>query len=77
MDTVWLVSMQRHWKGATLKVECKKWFSLLLKAVEIKKGVESILGMFLASSKAVTWVADFHPHIKSEVCLPTHFFNVI
>ena len=73
MDTVWHVSRQRHWKGGTLKDECRKWFSLLLKAVEIKKGVESILGIFLASSNAVIWVADFHPHIKSEVCLPTPF----
>ena len=73
MDTVWVVSLQRQWKSNSLKEECRRWFSLLLKAVEIKKGVESILGMFLTSKKAVTWVAEFRPSIESEVCLPTLF----
>ena len=69
LDTVYLISMQRQWTSDALKEECRKWFSLLLKAVEIKKGVESILGMLLASSKAVTFVKDCRPHIESEVCM--------
>ena len=69
LDTVWLISMQRQWNSDALKEECRKWFSLLLKAVEIKKGVESILGMLLASSKAVTFAKDCRPHIEAEVCM--------
>ena len=71
MDIVWLVAVQRRWESVALKVQCKKWFSLLLKAVEIKKGVESILGIFLESDKRV--IVDFYPHIESEVCLSTPF----
>ena len=71
MDAVWLISMQRRWKSGALKKECKKWFSLLLKAVEIRKGVESILSIFLEPGKAV--IAVFYPYIQSEVCLPTPF----
>ena len=67
LDTVWLISMQRQWTSDALKEECRKWFSLLLKAVEIKKGVESILGTFLSSSRAVTVAKDCRPHIETEV----------
>ena len=66
---MWLISMQRQWTSDALKEECRKWFSLLLKAVEIKKGVESILGTFLSSSRAVTVAKDCHPHIETEVCI--------
>ena len=69
LDTVWLISMQRQWNSDALKEECRKWFSLLLKAVEIKKGVESILGTFLSSSRAVTVAKDCRPHIETEVCM--------
>ena len=69
MDTVWLISMQRQWTSDALKEECRKWFSLLLKAVEIKKGVESILGTFLSSSRAVTVAPDCRPHIEAEVAM--------
>ena len=65
MDTVWLVSMRRQWNSDAFKEECRKWFSLLLKAVEIKKGVESVLGMLLASS---TFAKDCRTHIEAEVC---------
>ena len=69
LETVSLISMERQWNSDALKEECRKWFSLLLKAVEIKKGVESILRMLLASSKAVTFAKDCRPHIEREVNL--------
>ena len=68
LDTVWLISIQRQWNSDALKEECRRWFSLLLKAVEIKKGVENILGMLLASNKTVTFAKDCRPHIEAEVC---------
>ena len=73
MDIVWHVALQRRWKSGELQVQCREWFSLLLKAVEIRKGVESILEFFLGSSKHICWVADFRPHIQSEVCQPIPF----
>ena len=69
LDTVWLISTQRQWNSDALKEECRQWFSLLLKAVEIKKGVESILRTLLSSSKAVTVAKDCRPHIEAEVCV--------
>ena len=69
LDTVWLISTQRQWNSDALKEECRQWFSLLLKAVEIKKGVECILRMFLSSSRAVTVAKDCRPHIEAEVCV--------
>ena len=67
MDAVWLVSQQRRWTSDAFKTECRKWFSLLLKAVEIKQGVENTLENFLDSSKAVTVDKDYRPHIEAEV----------
>ena len=61
------VSQERSWTDDTLKVSCKRWFSLLLKAVEIKEGVENILESFLESSMAVTLHRDYKPYIKDEV----------
>ena len=67
MDTVLLVSKQRHWTSDAFKTECREWFSLLLKAVEIKQGVENTLRNFLGSGKAVTVDKDYRPHIETEV----------
>jgi len=67
LDTVWLVSKQRRWTSDAFKTECRKWFSLLLKAVKIKKGVENTLEIFLDYGKAVTQDKVYRPHIETEV----------
>ena len=67
METVSVISMEKEWNSDSLKVEYRRWFSLLLEAVEIEKGVESIFRMFLKSAKAVTFYKDCRHHIKAEV----------
>ena len=69
MDAVWLASQKRRWTSDAFKTECTKWFSLLLKAVEIRRGVENTLGSFLNSGKAVTLHKDYRPYIETEVCI--------
>jgi len=68
LDAVLVVSQERRWASEAFKTECKRWFSLLLKAVEIKKGIENILASFLDSGKAVTQHKEYKPHIEAEVC---------
>ena len=67
LDVAWFIAQQRRWSSDAFKTECKRWFSLLLKAVEIKKGVESILESLLMSGKAVTLSKDYRPHVEAEV----------
>ena len=69
LETVSVISMERDWNSHALKEECRRWFSLLLKAVEIKKGVERTFGIILESGKAVTVHKDCRPHIEAEVNL--------
>ena len=69
LDAVLVVSQERRWASEAFKTECKSWFSLLLKAVEIKKGVENILASFLDSGKAITHHKEYKPHIEAEVCM--------
>jgi len=67
LDAVLVVSQERRWASEAFKTECKSWFSLLLKAVEIKKGVENNLGSFLDSGKAVTQHKEYKPHVEAEI----------
>jgi len=69
LDAVRLVSQRKYWTSNAFKTECRKWFSLLLKVVDIKKGVENTFGSFLESGKAVTLDKNYRPHIETEVCI--------
>ena len=76
MDAVWLVSRRKRWTSNAFKTECRKWFSLLLKVVDIKKGVENTFGSFLESGKDVTLDKDYRPHIETEVrIIYVHIFQ--
>ena len=77
MDAVHLVSLKGHWTSNALKEECRKWFSLLLDAVEIKDGVVDILGHFLTSGKAVTLDEDYRLHIGAEVCTCSYVHSTL
>ena len=68
LDAVCLVSQKRHWTSNALKEECRKWFSLLLDAVEIKEGAVDMLEHFLTSGMTVTLDKDYRLHIEAEVC---------
>ena len=63
--------MQRRWKSDALKTQCKGWFSLLLRTIEIKRGAENTLRILLASDSdiTVTKTREFRPHIKTEVII--------
>ena len=61
--------MQRRWKSDALRTQCKGWFSLLLRTIEIKRGAESTLRILLASGTDITKNREFRPHIETEVIL--------
>ena len=77
MDVVHLVSLKEHWTSNALKEECRKWFSLLLDAVEIKEGAVDMLEHFLTSGKPVTLDEDYRLHIQAEVCTCSYVHSTL
>ena len=69
MDAVFVVAMQKRWKGNALITKCKEWFSLLVKTIEIKRGAESTLRILLESGGEITMMKEFRPHIVTEVII--------
>ena len=64
-----VVAMQKRWKGNALKTQCKEWFSLLVKTIEIKRGAESTLRILLESDSDITKMEEFRAHIVTEVMI--------
>ena len=72
MNVVFVVAMQKCWNSNGLKTQCKRWFSLLVKAIEIKRGAESTLRILLESDRDITKNKEFRPHIETEVIVITN-----
>ena len=74
MNVVFLVAMQRRWNSNALKTQCERWFSLLVKTIEIKRGVESTLRILLESGRddTITKTKEFRLHIETEVIIITN-----
>ena len=66
---MFVVAMQRRWNGNALKTQCKEWFSLLVKTIEIKRGAESTLRILLESGRDIIKRKEFRPHIVTEVII--------
>ena len=69
--------MQRRWNGNALKIQCKRWFSLLVKTIEIKRGAESILRILRSLLRSgrddtITKNKEFRLHIETEVIIITN-----
>ena len=62
-----VVAEPKHWDSVALKTQCKEWFSLLVKTIEIKGGAENTLQILLASDRAFTNNEDYRSHIETEV----------
>ena len=61
------IAEPKHWDSVALKTQCKEWFSLLVKTIEIKGGAENTLQLLLASDRAFTKNKDYCSHIETEV----------
>ena len=72
---MFVVALQRRWNGNALKTQCKRWFSLLVKTIEIKRGAESILRILLKSGRddTITKNKEFRLHFETEVIIITNF----
>ena len=75
MDAVFVVAMQRRWKGNALKTQCKEWFSLLVRTIEIKRGAENTLRILLESGGDITKMKEFRLHIVTEVIILKLYFT--
>lgn len=62
-----VIARSKHWDSVALKTQCKEWFSLLVKTVEIKGGAENTLQLLLLSDRGVTNNEDYRSHIETEV----------
>ena len=67
MEAVVVIARSKHWDSVALKTQCKEWFSLLVKTVEIKGGAENTLQILLLSDRGVTNNEDYRSHIETEV----------
>ena len=64
MEAVIVIARLKHWNSVNLKTQCKEWFSLLVKSVEIKGGAENTLQLLLSG---VTNDKDYRSHIETQV----------
>ena len=71
---MFVVARKKCWNSNGLKTQCKGWFSLLVKTIEIKRGAESILRILLQSDRGITITKnkEFCPHIETEVIIITN-----
>ena len=74
MNVVFVVAMQRRWNSNDLRTQCKRWFSLLVQSIKIKRGAESTLRILLESGRddTITKNKEYRPHIETEVIIITN-----
>ena len=66
MEAVIVIARLKHWNSVHLKTQCKEWFSLLVKSVEMKGGADNTLQLLL-SDRGVTSDKDYRSHIETQV----------
>lgn len=71
-----VIAEPKHWDSVALKTQCKEWFSLLVKTIEIKGGAENTLQLLLASDRAFTKNKDYRSHIETEVINTISLLNI-